>query len=469
MTPLDEGIPYPMRLLRSRSGLLILGMLLAIGFIAGLSSWDVKRRSAESMEDFGHHQERLARSLAANLEAHLTDDGPCHQHDFGTALQALQKLELPGTLLTLVWLPHSPGFVTLRGQQISQGVLQAAVAQGRGYVRLHRDVAAELGLPKRAAVAGLAQFVLRQQGAVWVAAVATAVRARDREEEASWRVLLSVFVAAGSVLALGGLALHWQSQELRTQQALAVEEERRGREADLVRTSRAATLGTLAMGITHELSTPLGIIAARAEQLGNRLTGDERALRSTLVIQQQAARMGQIIVGILSLVRNQPPSTNRLSPKEICHGAMALVAHRFFETETELRCEAPAESDLSLLRGDKRLLEQALINLLLNACDACDACPEHGQVVLSVTLIDNQACFRVTDNGVGISAVAAAHATEPFFTTKPIGKGTGLGLAITQEIVKSHRGSLRIHALPEGGTCAEILLPQAEESVSHGD
>lgn len=464
--PTDEHQMIRADWLRSRSGLLVIGMLLAIAAIAGLSMWDVRRRHAESMEDFGQNQERFARSLASNVRARLLLAGKQKGAGLGLALAGLVELEQAGTSIALVWPPDAPGFVATSGRPVPQELLRDGVRDGRRYVRLPRETAAELGLPRRAAVAGLAGFTDEGGRKFWVAAVATAVRARDREDEASWRALLAVIVAAGAVLALGGIALHWQRQELRTQQALALEEAHRRREAELERASRAATLGTLAMGITHELSTPLNIIAARAEQLLTRLQADERATRSALVIQEQAARMGQVIRGILSLVRNEAPIADRLSPGDVGHGAMSLVRHRFDETEVELRLDASPDSALPLLRGDQRLLEQALVNLLLNACDACSP---GGQVYLRIRASERQVHFSVTDNGVGISEEAAARAREPFFTTKAAGKGTGLGLAITHEIVKSHLGSLRIGPQPDGGTCAEIILPQAEENGTHGN
>jgi len=450
----------------SRSAVLVLGTLLAVLLIAVLSRWDIRRRHAELLEDFGQHQERLARSLATNLEALLAASGGDPRVRLAAALTRLQKLEERGRWVILLWAPGTPGFVTLSGQPMDQEFLREAMHSGLGSERLHRDMAAKLGLPKRAAIAGVARFRIDPAQECWIAVVATAAWARDREETASWRALLAVLVAACAVLVQGGIALHRQRQELRVQQALAVEEARNRREAELERASRAATLGTLAMGITHELSTPLSIIAARAEQLITRLSSDERGLRSAQVIKEQSIRMGQVIRGILGLVRNQAPSAERLSPLAICRGAMNLVGHRFLATNTKLRLEIVSNGRLPSVRGEQRLLEQALVNLLLNACDAC---PASGQVVLRVSAFAQQVCFRVADNGVGISAEAAARAMEPFFTTKPIGQGTGLGLAITHEIVKSHRGSLHIRPLPEGGTCAEILLPQAEETNSHGD
>lgn len=481
VTPSLDLLPRRARWLRSRSGLLVLGMVAALSTIAACAIWDVRHRHAESLEDFGHHQQLLAQGLASDLEARLYAARLRPGTDPAQALSGLRRLEQPGVWVALVWPPGQSGFLTTDGKAVAPGLLGDAVQAGRGFLRLPRESSALLGLPRRAAVAGLARLYDSDGKVWWVAAVTSVRRARDQEREATWRTLLAVLVAAGAVLALGGVALHWQRQELRTQHALAVEEDRRKRELELARASRAATLGTLAMGITHELSTPLGIIAGRAEQLLGRLGSDERSRRSAQVIQEQAVRMGQIIRGLLGLVRDQSLGTDRFSPHAVCAEATALVAHRFAETGAELSTELPADARCPVLRGDQRLVEQALVNLLLNACDACAAGTvgtvgttgttgtSRPRVELRVRLEDQEVWFSVIDNGTGISAEAARRATEPFFTTKPVGKGSGLGLAVTQEIVKSHRGMLRIGPRREGGTCAEIALPQAVEKESHGD
>ena len=470
--------PRRARWLRSRSGLLVLGMVAALSTIAACAIWDVRHRHAASLEDFGHHQELLAQGLASDLEARLYAARLKPGTDPAQALSGLRRLEQPGVWVALVWPPGQAGFLTTDGRAVAPGLLVDAVQAGYGFLRLPRESSALLGLPRRAAVAGLARLSDSDNKVWWVAAVTSVRRARDQEREATWRTLLAVLVAAGAVLALGGVALHWQRQELRTQHALAVEEARRKRELELERASRAATLGTLAMGITHELSTPLGIIAGRAEQLLGRLSGDERSRHSAQVIQEQAVRMGQIIRGLLGLVRDQSLVTDRFSPHAVCAEATALVAHRFAEIGAELRTELSADARCPVLRGDQRLVEQALVNLLLNACDACAAGTtattgtSRPRVELHVRLEDQEVRFSVIDNGTGISEEAARRATEPFFTTKPVGKGSGLGLAVAQEIVKSHRGMLRIGPRREGGTCAELALPQAVEAAekeTHGD
>jgi signal transduction histidine kinase len=104
-----------------------------------------------------------------------------------------------------------------------------------------------------------------------------------------------------------------------------------------------------------------------------------------------------------------------------------------------------------------------LVNLLLNACDACQA---GGHVELRVVAEEDRVAFVVLDDGGGISADAAARIMDPFFTTKPVGEGSGLGLAIANELVKHHRGTLTV-AAREGhaGTRASVELPTASETL----
>jgi len=97
------------------------------------------------------------------------------------------------------------------------------------------------------------------------------------------------------------------------------------------------------------------------------------------------------------------------------------------------------------------------VNLLLNACEACDA---GAHVDVSVRRSDDRIAFVVEDDGAGIDDEAVLRATEPFFTTKP--EGTGLGLAITKEIVDHHGGTLVLKARPSGGTQAIVEIPASK-------
>ena len=155
------------------------------------------------------------------------------------------------------------------------------------------------------------------------------------------------------------------------------------------------------------------------------------------------------------LARGRQPALEHCEPDKLARAAMELVEHRFEKANVRLSRDIGA--NLPKVPCDPRLFEQVLVNLLLNACDACE---EDGHVTLSVRADNERVAFVVTDDGVGISADVAERVTEPFFTTKPEGKGTGLGLAIANEIVKHHCGTLALRPRADGpGTRACVELP----------
>jgi signal transduction histidine kinase len=237
---------------------------------------------------------------------------------------------------------------------------------------------------------------------------------------------------------------------------LAVADLERQRDEHLSRADRIATMGTFAMGVVHEVSTPLGVIMGRAEQLHGRAEQDERSLHAEEVIIEQVGKIQVIVRRFLDLARGGPPSLARSEPGDVVRSAVSSVEHRFAKAQVSLSADVPA--DANQIFCDRALLEQALVNLLLNACDACAV---GGRVEISTRSDAEQAVFVVTDDGVGIEPEVAARATDPFFTTKPMGAGTGLGLAIAAEIAKSHRGALMIAPNGDRGSRACIEIPIA--------
>jgi signal transduction histidine kinase len=230
------------------------------------------------------------------------------------------------------------------------------------------------------------------------------------------------------------------------------------READerLQRADKLATMGALATGIAHEVATPLGVILGRAEQLAPRVASDDKAARAVQAITEQAERIDEVVRGFLRLARGDGPALEREDPAALVRAAVDLARHRFAKVGVALEVEAHAA--LPKIACERRLFEQVLVNLLLNACDACVEAGG-GAVRVTVRASDEKVIFEVDDDGAGIGKEAAARATEAFFTTKPSGRGTGLGLAIASEIVKHHRGSLVIEPRAPKGTRAAIEVP----------
>jgi signal transduction histidine kinase len=192
----------------------------------------------------------------------------------------------------------------------------------------------------------------------------------------------------------------------------------------------------------------------RAEQLLARANGDERLAKGAQTIIDQAGNVERVVRGLLGLARGAPIALQEVSPRELVREASALVAHRFTRANVHL---APAVGDdLPAVRCEPLLFKHALVNLLLNACDAS---PAGSTVRLDVQADSGEVAFVVTDEGHGITAEDAARAAEPFFTTKPVGQGTGLGLAIANEIASTHRGTLAIAPRQPRGTRASITIP----------
>jgi signal transduction histidine kinase len=427
-------------------------MALAIALVTALAYWDEERESEAALDDFAREQTTLAVSMTAAIAAHV---GPA-----GFTVEAPERLltgaatlERPGAVRVFLSAPRSPELMASDGARVRSRALEDAVEARKSSVRLSRGEARDLGLPPRTALAGLGG-VDTAAGRWTLLVVASARVERDRELRARWRLVLGVVVTSCLVLAFGGLALRKQRKELELAHELAMSALRTERDERLVRADKLATMGALATGIAHEVSTPLGVILGRTEQLLPRQP-DERARRAVEAIAAQTERIHSVIRGFLALARGAEPRLDRCSPEDLARAAVGLVEHRFERAGVTLRLDvAPALPEVPC---EPRLFEQALVNVLLNACDAC---AEGGLVGLSVRAERGRVAFVVTDDGVGIPPDAAERVTEPFFTTKPEGKGTGLGLAIAHEIVKHHMGSLSVRPRAGGrGTCASVELP----------
>ncbi len=108
----------------------------------------------------------------------------------------------------------------------------------------------------------------------------------------------------------------------------------------------------------------------------------------------------------------------------------------------------------SEILGDASQLQQAFLNLFLNAMDAM---PEGGELKVATETLDGWLQIRIEDTGCGMTREQLDHLFEPFYTTKET--GTGLGLAITKRIIEDHKGRIKVESSVNQGTRFEILLP----------
>lgn len=415
-----------------------LSMIAAVAVVAALAWLDARQDSEGALDDFAEQQ---ATHLSTVVK--LAQENPRWQTEPAVALRDV-GLVVDRIQSSKLIIRGEGGFTDGMGRPIAE--LEQALGAPRAVVQ--RDRAELLGLPARMAV-GVVRTVDTPKGELKVALIASAARLRDREKRTTWRLLLSVLAGAGIVLGFGLAALRRQRLELE----LAHEEQ-------LAKADKLATAGALATGIAHEVSTPLSIIVARAEQLKGSAGDNPRAQKAVDVVLEQASRIGAIIRGLLGLIRGEPAGFQTVEPLELAQEAKALVEHRFERAQVSL--ELKVEPVLPVLRCDRLLLSQALVNVLLNACEACSS---GGHVTLTAEKSDALLALFVDDDGQGIKEEVASRATEPLFTTKA-GAGTGLGLKIASEIIKHHRGQLSLAPRAGAkGTRVTITLPFALEKI----
>ena len=454
-------------------------MLAAVGSVAAAGVFEERSESARARADMVGEQQILATVFASALSAGVRDadvppphgrltgvelDGPKWIFTFQWPPQQEQSMVLvPQAYLhghayleardhrLLLWSTKVPGLHTLQGRAVTLPAIADKMRRGEAWARLTAEEAVLAGLPHEIAVAGIARADCGPFGTWGVAVISSAENQREREARRSARLVLGVGLV--SLIILGfGLAL-FRTQ--RHEQALGRELERETlaaqRDAQLARDGRAATVLTFAAGMAHELSTPLGVMAMRAEQIES-AAEDERTQRAARIIIEQVARIREQAQRFLSLARGASPSRDRFRAVEILQAAGERVQHRFERAGVALRVDI-AEPSL-WVRGDARLLEHTLTNLLVNACEAS---PPGSAVDLVASAGPNELTVTVRDRGAGLDPALQARLGEPFISAKP--GGTGLGLAIAHEVMRMHRGELRIESHPEGGTCAVLRLP----------
>jgi polar amino acid transport system substrate-binding protein len=126
------------------------------------------------------------------------------------------------------------------------------------------------------------------------------------------------------------------------------------------------------------------------------------------------------------------------------------------------RLEVALADGLPPVRGDGQRLEQVIVNLVLNACQALPG-PERGVAVRTAwDAAARRVVLQVSDEGEGIPAEHLPRLTDPFFTTKRGSGGTGLGLSVSAGIVRDHGGTLAFASTPGAGTTVTVSLPAAE-------
>jgi two-component system NtrC family sensor kinase len=229
------------------------------------------------------------------------------------------------------------------------------------------------------------------------------------------------------------------------------------RQEQLVQSRKLASIGTFTSGIAHELNNPLNNISITAESmLLNYQEMSRQQMREMIDdILTQADRASQVVKNLLEFSRTERPCLMDLNIGEVIERTLSLIKNQLIVAR--IRVEKHIAEDLPAVRGKQQDLQQALVNILLNAIQAM---PEGGTVAVAVGR-DPQGQIRIdiTDSGTGIAPDALEHIFDPFFTTKASGQGTGLGLSLVYSIIRAHGGHIEVRSETDKGTTFSIFLP----------
>jgi PAS domain S-box-containing protein len=231
----------------------------------------------------------------------------------------------------------------------------------------------------------------------------------------------------------------------------------------LFQAQKMDAVGQLTGGVAHDFNNLLMVIKGSLELLRKRIGEDPRALHLLENAQLGANRGMALTQRMLAFARRQELKVSAVDIPALVAG-MAELLTRSLDTTVELELRFPLK--LASVLADSNQLELAILNLVVNARDAM---PLGGSIIVGAKearLKDappdaRYVCLSVTDAGEGMDAQTLARATEPFFTTKGVGKGTGLGLPMVHGVAQQSGGRLVIKSEQGRGTTAEIWLPCA--------
>jgi C4-dicarboxylate-specific signal transduction histidine kinase len=243
------------------------------------------------------------------------------------------------------------------------------------------------------------------------------------------------------------------------------ERELREQREQLIHLARVGLLGELSAALVHELNQPLAAILANAQAGRRRLRGPaagQGALGEILDdIVDESQRAVSVIQRMRALFLRRETQRQAVDLNAVARDAVALARSSLAEHGVQLALALDPRA--VPLRGDPVQLQQVLLNLILNACDAMDA-NRPGMRRLVVSTLGGpgpNARLTVADNGAGIASGLLEHIFDSFFTTKP--QGLGVGLSVSREIVAAHGGRIEAINRAEGGAVFRVTLPMAGE------
>ena len=267
----------------------------------------------------------------------------------------------------------------------------------------------------------------------------------------------------GEKITLGVSVVPLQQDKKTTGVVLAINDITSSKQSQdtLWRIDRLANLGTLAAGMAHEIKNAL----VAGKTFIDLLLEKNKDTELVQVVGRELGRIDAIVSRMLKFAGPDRPVIHPVSVHEILDHSLRLVRTR--QQDKLISLNQSFQADPDLVRGDDYQLQQAFVNLLLNALEAMGP---HGTLTVSTETMSADTAGKsskesgsrrvhitIADSGEGIAPEHLDRVFDPFFTTKS--EGTGLGLPITRRIIEDHQGTVTVNSRPRKGTTFRIILP----------
>ncbi|MEH2447906.1 MAG: PAS domain S-box protein [Nostoc sp.] len=246
-------------------------------------------------------------------------------------------------------------------------------------------------------------------------------------------------------------------------------------EAQLLRSQRLESIGTLASGIIHDLNNILSPILMSVQLLQKKLP-DSQSQQILQTLENNVKRGANLLKQVLSFARGIEGKQTIVQIQPLMAEIEQIIA-QIFPKSIIFQTDIP--KNLWYVCGDTTQLHQVLINLVINARDAMPnggilriaaenvVIGEHSTQINIDAKVGSYIAIVVTDTGMGMSSSVQKQIFEPFFTTKEVGKGTGLGLSTALSIIKNHGGFVNVYSQISRGTQFTVYLPASTSRDTH--
>lgn len=238
------------------------------------------------------------------------------------------------------------------------------------------------------------------------------------------------------------------------------EERERRLQLQLNLSSRLASLGLMVEGIAHEINNPLSSVIGFAQML---MYEDlpENIKNDVKMINDNAQRIADIMNNLLTFARQQNLQRTYININDIIRATLQMQAHSL--ESNNITVIPQFDPALPSTMADATLLQQAFLNLIINAETEMKQAHGKGSLLIKTTLISDTIQISFTDDGPGITEANLTHLFDPFFSTRGVGHGTGLGLSVCYGIINEHNGQIYVQSQPGKGAVFTVELPVVAE------